>query len=86
MMEDDIMDDLTQKIRERAYQIWIDEGQPEGQERAHWERAARELGVDQDVDQKHERLEEGLEESFPTSDTPSEIQPGGGITGPGSGS
>ncbi len=27
------------------------------------------------------RLDEGLKESFPASDTPAEIQPGGGITG-----
>jgi hypothetical protein len=29
------------------------------------------------------RLDESLEETFPTSDPPSESQPGGGITGPG---
>lgn len=28
------------------------------------------------------RLEEGVKETFPASDPPSETQPGGGITGP----
>jgi len=30
-------------IRERAYAIWEREGRPEGRERQHWERAAREI-------------------------------------------
>ena len=32
-----------QDIRERAFQIWIEEGQPDGQDREHWERAKTEL-------------------------------------------
>ena len=31
--------DLERRIRERAYQIWIDEGRPEGRDRDHWELA-----------------------------------------------
>jgi hypothetical protein len=31
-------------IRRRAHEIWLAEGQPEGQAQAHWERAASELG------------------------------------------
>ncbi|GLK78325.1 DUF2934 domain-containing protein [Methylopila turkensis] len=38
--------DRTQDVRERAYQIWIEEGRPEGREHEHWERARQELGVD----------------------------------------
>jgi hypothetical protein len=81
------MDDLTQKIRDRAYQIWIDEGQPKGREHEHWEQAARELGVDSDHPSGggDRRVDEALKESFPSSDTPSDVQPGGGITGPGDG-
>lgn len=33
-----------QRIRERAFQLWIDEGQPEGRDKEHWERAEKELG------------------------------------------
>jgi hypothetical protein len=31
------------RIRERAYGIWIAEGRPDGREHAHWERARQEL-------------------------------------------
>jgi Protein of unknown function (DUF2934) len=31
------------RIRERAYGIWIAEGRPHGRELAHWQRAHREL-------------------------------------------
>lgn len=33
-----------QRIRERAFRLWIDEGQPEGRDKEHWERAEKELG------------------------------------------
>jgi len=29
------------RIRQRAYLIWLEEGQPEGREKEHWERAER---------------------------------------------
>jgi len=35
--------DLQEQIRTRAYQIWIDEGQPEGADLRHWLQAADEL-------------------------------------------
>ena len=28
---------LEVRIRERAFQIWLDEGKPEGREKGHWE-------------------------------------------------
>jgi hypothetical protein len=31
------------RIRERAYHIWIEEGQPHGRDLAHWRRAHQEL-------------------------------------------
>jgi hypothetical protein len=77
------MDYRSEKIRERAHQLWIEAGQPEGRHEEHWAQATRELGFDND---EEGRLEAGLEESFPSSDPASEAQPGGGITGPGSGS
>jgi hypothetical protein len=36
-MSDDA--DLERRIRERAYQIWLHEGQPEGRADAHWDLA-----------------------------------------------
>jgi hypothetical protein len=38
-------DDELETVRLRAYQIWIDEGRPEGQHESHWHRALQELGL-----------------------------------------
>ena len=37
------MPDREQKIRERAHQIWEQEGRPDGREQEHWERPSREV-------------------------------------------
>ena len=34
---------LERRIRERAFQIWIEEGQPDGRDRDHWLIAEAEL-------------------------------------------
>jgi hypothetical protein len=57
--------DAEQRIRERAYLLWLEEGRPEGRAEAHWKIACmldaeREAYVDA----------EG-EDSFPASDPPS---------------
>jgi hypothetical protein len=31
------------RIKQRAYQIWENEGRPHGRDREHWERASREI-------------------------------------------
>ncbi|MCC2978556.1 DUF2934 domain-containing protein [Sphingomonas sp. IC4-52] len=36
-------DDRERQIRERAYRIWQDEGEPSGREQDHWSRAEAEL-------------------------------------------
>jgi hypothetical protein len=35
--------DLDRRIRERAYEIWENEGQPEGRSHDHWEQARSEF-------------------------------------------
>ena len=35
--------DLEQRVRRRAYYIWVSEGWPEGRHQAHWDRAFREI-------------------------------------------
>jgi Protein of unknown function (DUF2934) len=37
--QEEVGPDLEQRIREKAYEIWNLEGQPEGRDREHWERA-----------------------------------------------
>jgi len=50
--------DLQEQIKVRAYQIWLDEGQPEGADQRHWLQAADELAGDD----AHESLQELLDE------------------------
>jgi DUF2934 family protein len=35
--------DREDRIRQRAYRIWEDEGCPDGHDREHWDRAEREV-------------------------------------------
>lgn len=35
--------DAERRIRERAFEIWIEEGQPEGKHKEHWEQACLEI-------------------------------------------
>ena len=32
-----------ERIRQRAYELWQQEGQPEGKQQEHWDRAVREI-------------------------------------------
>ncbi|WP_111563681.1 DUF2934 domain-containing protein [Rhizobium sp. AN80A] len=50
--------DLQEQIRTRAYQIWIDEGQPEGADLRHWLQAADELAGED----THETFQELIDE------------------------
>lgn len=36
------MDDFDERVRHRAYRLWVEEGCPEGRSEAHWDKA-REL-------------------------------------------
>jgi hypothetical protein len=49
--------DHETRIRDRAYAIWQEEGQPEGQEHAHWQRARDELGSGDTLSQGGEKAE-----------------------------
>jgi len=41
-LEYDIDDDTESAIRERAYFLWLEDGQPLGQHEGHWHRARTE--------------------------------------------
>jgi ABC-type glutathione transport system ATPase component len=55
-----------QRIRERAYQIWLHVGRPEGRDKIHWDMAAELVAIDdlitleesQDRNRKHNRIRE----------------------------
>ena len=44
------MRDLEQRIRQRAYQIWLDEGCPDRRENIHWEMAAELVAAENSQD------------------------------------
>jgi len=35
--------DIEQRIRERAFLVWIEQGRPEGKDKEHWQQAESEL-------------------------------------------
>ena len=37
---------LHERIRERAYRIWLDEGRPEGRELDHWDKATELVAIE----------------------------------------
>ena len=41
------MDNREQRIRERAYQLWLEEGKPEGRARDHWELASELVAIEE---------------------------------------
>jgi hypothetical protein len=41
-----VTDDLENRIRRRAYQIWEREGRPEGREEDHWKLASEEIAIE----------------------------------------
>jgi Protein of unknown function (DUF2934) len=38
--------DKEARIRERAYEIWVNEGRPHGRDAEHWQRAAAEINAE----------------------------------------
>ena len=53
------------RIRERAYRLWIEEGRPEGKESEHWERARELLALESDPDEGTQEPDEGYNKPGP---------------------
>jgi hypothetical protein len=75
-------DDLHERIRLRAYQLWQDEGCPEGADLKHWLQALDELSGDDEhetlqelIDEDDREDEHGSGEEVQTTDVPSEPVP-----------
>jgi len=75
-MPDDPRHDLEQRIRERAYELWLQAGRPEGRAEAHWREARAALEAEE-RETRERQLDREDEDSFPASDPPSHT----GITG-----
>ena len=60
---------LKDQLRRQAYELWEKDGRPTGKELAYWVAAERQ----HEAQVLEGDLEEGLEETFPASDTPSAL-------------
>ena len=54
-MQEDKEKEKEQRIRERAYQIWLNEGQFDDAKELHWERAKREIEEEDRKDQSRDK-------------------------------
>ena len=54
-----------ERIRERAYRLWIEEGQPQGKAAEHWEKARELLALEADPEEGLEQTDEGYNNPGP---------------------
>jgi hypothetical protein len=54
-----------ERIRDRAYRLWLEEGQPEGRASEHWEKARELLALESDPEEGKEGLDEGYNKTGP---------------------
>jgi hypothetical protein len=76
-MRESMMADTEQRIRERAHQIWEEEGRPEGREREHWDRARFLVGLEDNADAGLEPnpMVEDREKGWTTPPPPEPVEP-----------
>jgi hypothetical protein len=71
------MDDIEQRIRERAYQIWEEEGRPDGRALEHWERARFLVGIEANPEagKLPNPVVEDREKGYTTPPPPTPVEP-----------
>lgn len=73
------MDNKEQQRRERAYQIWEDEGRPEGAHDDHWKRAEEEHALTEqeagDVTKVNQETDDRFSRDDGASETAADIKP-----------
>jgi Protein of unknown function (DUF2934) len=79
------MDDIEQRIRQRAYRIWEEEGRPEGRAAEHWERARFLVGIEArpDAGKQPNPIVEGREKGYTTPPPPTPVEPIEALENPG---
>jgi len=50
------MEDHTERVRQRAYQIWIGEGRPDGRESIHWDMASELVAIEENQTKTTKRV------------------------------
>jgi Protein of unknown function (DUF2934) len=48
--------DREQRIRERAYKIWLEAGQPDGHSKEHWSEAEKQLAEEDNADPENKTV------------------------------
>jgi hypothetical protein len=43
------MDDLEERVRARAYKLWLEEGCPEGRAEVHWDQARELVAIEENL-------------------------------------
>lgn len=66
-----------EKIRQRAQEIWEQEGRPDGRAEEHWRQAAEELMREDEDGQGSQQKQDGGQGSQSPSGLSSTLQPGG---------
>jgi hypothetical protein len=51
-----MMEDHTERVRQRAYQIWIGEGRPDGRESIHWDMASELVAIEENQTKTTKRV------------------------------
>jgi len=71
------MNDIEQRIRERAYRIWEEEGRPNGRAQEHWDRARFLVGIEDNPDAAKlpNPIIEDREKGFNTPPPPTPVEP-----------
>ena len=59
------MDNLEERVRERAYKLWLEEGCPEGRALEHWAKARELVTIEDNIDLRLKPLPLGLGEAKP---------------------
>jgi hypothetical protein len=63
------------KIRALAHQLWLDDGQPEGKEKEHWDRASAMLSAKAKPPAAKKPAAEGTAAKKPAEKKPAETKP-----------
>lgn len=69
-------DDRHERIRTRAYDLWLQDGRPEGLEEVHWRKAEQQI-----AGEEAEAAASPAEAPPPPEGTPP-LSPSGGVAGP----
>lgn len=71
------MDDLEQRIRQKAYELWEEDGRPHGRDAEHWERARFLVGIESNPDagQLPNPMIEDREKGYTTPPPPTPVEP-----------